>query len=69
MCICTGIALVGAGTDMNEARSLLFENDIVDIYSNSWGPSDSGSTVEGPGELTRLALQSGVNQVYTVYIP
>ena len=58
-----GVALLGANSDMNEASSLTFENDIVDIYSNSWGSSDSGAIVQGPGELTRLALQSGADNV------
>ena len=58
-----GVALLGANSDMNEASSLTFENDIVDIYSNSWGPSDNGAIVQGPGELTRLALQSGADNV------
>ena len=58
-----GVALLGANSDMNEASSLTFENDIVDIYSNSWGPFDDGARVEGPGELTRLALQSGADNV------
>ena len=57
------MALLGANSDMNEASSLTFENDIVDIYSNSWGPFDSGAIVQGPGELTRLALQSGADNV------
>ena len=59
----TGVALLGANSDMNEASSLTFENDIIDIYSNNWGPFDSGDIVEGPGELTRLALQSGADTV------
>ena len=59
----TGIALLGAGTDMNEATSLTFENDIVDVYSNSWGPFDDGSTVSGPGTLTNIALEMGTTQV------
>ena len=58
-----GLALLGAGTDMNEASSLTFENQIVDIYSNSWGPSDRGDVVSGPGMLTQMALETGVNQV------
>ena len=48
---------------MNEARSLTYVNSIVDIYSNSWGPRDDGVTIAGPGNLTRSALQSGVNKV------
>ena len=61
-----GIALLGAGTDMNEASSLTFANNIVDIYSNSWGPSDDGVTVGGPGMLTTMALEAGVTEVYIV---
>ena len=58
-----GLALLGAGTDMNEANSLTFENEIVDVYSNSWGPFDDGFTVAGPGFLTRMAIEDGVSQV------
>jgi subtilisin family serine protease len=57
-----GLALLGANSDMNEERSLTYENNIIDIYSNSWGPSDSGSIVEGPDRLTKLALQNGVRE-------
>ena len=68
-----GLALLGAETDMNEASSLSFENDIVDVYSNSWGPFDDGYTVSGPEELTKIALENGINHVCdlvfaTVYI-
>ena len=48
---------------MNEARSLSYKRDIVDIYSNSWGPHDSGSSVDGPSHLTSLALERGVKEV------
>ena len=58
-----GIALLGRGTDINEARSLTYANSIVDIYSNSWGPRDDGVTIDGPGYFTRSALQSGANEV------
>ena len=59
-----GVALLGANTDMNEASSLTYENGIVDIYSNSWGPIDSGTVVSGPGPLTQMALQTGASQVH-----
>ena len=62
----TGIALLGANSDMNEERSLTYENGITDIYSNSWGPSDNGYIVDGPGRLTKLAFQNGVRQVSIV---
>ena len=57
------MALLTAETDMNEASSLTFRNDIVDIYSNSWGPPDDGDIVKGPGELTKIALINGVTEV------
>ena len=62
----TGIALLGSNSDMNEERALTLENSITDIYSNSWGPFDSGDIVEGPGRLTKLALQNGVREVCTI---
>ena len=63
-----GIALLGANSDMNEALSLSFRRDIVDVYSNSWGPSDSGTRVDGPGTLTAQALEMGVREVFTCTI-
>ena len=71
MCLCftyyhlfvKGIALLGSMTDMNEARSLSYKRNIADIYSNSWGPFDSGDNVEGPGHLTSLAFVRGAAEV------
>ena len=63
-----GIALLGANSDINEALSLSFRRDIVDIYSNSWGPSDSGTRVDGPGALTAQALEMGAREVFTCTI-
>ena len=40
-----GLLLIACSTpDSKEADALSHENQIVDIYSNSWGPSDDGST-------------------------
>ena len=39
------------------ARSLSLNPQAVDIYSASWGPDDDGQTVDGPGPLTRRAIQ------------
>ena len=50
-------------TDLDEARALSFARDIIDIYSNGWGPSDSGSTVIGPRRVTKLVLLNGVKMV------
>ena len=63
MIMIAGIALLGANSDINEALSLSFRRDIIDIYSNSWGPYDSGREVDGPGTLTAQALKMGVREV------
>ena len=57
------MALLGATTDINEARSLSYRRDIVDIYSNSWGPADGGLYVGGVGPLTEKTLENGVKKV------
>ncbi len=44
--------------DSTEADALTFENDDIDIYSNSWGPSDDGSTLSGPGPLTLAGFEA-----------
>ena len=46
--------------DAQEAAALSRNNDIIDVYSNSWGPSDGSGILAGPGPLTRDALKSGV---------
>ena len=48
---------------MNEARSLSYRRDIVDIYSNSWGPVDGGLNVRGLGLLTEKTLENGIKKV------
>jgi subtilisin-like proprotein convertase family protein len=55
-----GYRLLGANTDANEASALTRNKQIVDIYSNSWGPADGGTVLEGPGPLTINALIDGV---------
>ena len=64
--IFTGIRLISSlqgATDADEAEALSWKNDVIDIYSNSWGPSDSGIVIAGPGHLTHRALQQGVETV------
>lgn len=60
-----GIRLIAAPTtDQQEADGLTFQNNnqsskgTNDIYSNSWGPSDNGRTLDGPGPLTEAAMVS-----------
>jgi subtilisin family serine protease len=53
-----GIRLIAEPvTDMTEAQALSFHaaRD-VDIYTNSWGPADTGTGLDRPGRLTRLIL-------------
>ena len=49
-----------AFSDEDTADALLHRLDIVGIYNNSWGPSDNGQTIEGPGVLTTAALEFGI---------
>ena len=55
--------LDGRVTDRVEAESLSLNPQYIDIYSASWGPSDDGTTVEGPGVLATQAFENGVNKV------
>jgi subtilisin-like proprotein convertase family protein len=56
-----GLRLIAApSTDAQEAEALTYANDVIHIYSNSWGPLDDGQRLEGPGPLTRQALLDGV---------
>jgi len=55
-----GHRLLGAGTDANEADALTRNYNLIDIYSNSWGPYDDAMRLEGPGPLTEDALEDGV---------
>lgn len=48
---------------MHIATALSYKREITDIYSNSWGPSDSGSFVGGPGTLTERVLRDGALEV------
>jgi len=54
--------LDGTITDAVEARSLSLNTQYIDIYSASWGPDDDGRTLDGPGPLTRRALEEGVRR-------
>ncbi|MFM8494351.1 MAG: S8 family serine peptidase, partial [Planctomycetia bacterium] len=47
-------------TDQQEATALSYKPQDIAIYSNSWGPTDNGSTLEAPGPLTRAALANAV---------
>ena len=49
--------------DIAEGGALSHNNDIIDIYSNSWGPIDTGYLANAPELLARMALEMGVKEV------
>jgi subtilisin-like proprotein convertase family protein len=56
-----GLRLIACGTpDWMEADALSHQDQIMDIYSNSWGPYDDGTRLEGPGPLMTAAFESDV---------
>uniref|UniRef100_A0A915J2E0 Uncharacterized protein n=1 Tax=Romanomermis culicivorax TaxID=13658 RepID=A0A915J2E0_ROMCU len=56
-CILSGIKLLnGELTDVLEAASLSYNRQFIDIYSNSWGPDDGGSSFSPPKPLTIRAF-------------
>ena len=54
----SGLRLLGAGNDANEASALTYSLDAIDIYSNSWGPYDNGK-VQPAGPLFLQAVANG----------
>ena len=68
-----GHRLIACGfTDSTAADALSFDNGDIDIYSNSWGPSDDGNVLGGPGPITIAAIEdsiyngrSGLGNIYT----
>lgn len=66
---CTGVRMLdGSVTDVVESSSLHLNPQHIDIYSSSWGPSDNGQTVDGPGRLAKKAFTDGVAKVMTPLI-
>ena len=58
-----GLLLIACSTtDTRESNALSHNRQDIDIYSNSWGPSDDGNTVEAPGPLMLAAFEGDVNQ-------
>eukprot|EP01089_Gocevia_fonbrunei_P012447 TRINITY_DN2951_c0_g1_i2.p1 TRINITY_DN2951_c0_g1~~TRINITY_DN2951_c0_g1_i2.p1 ORF type:complete len:570 (-),score=132.39 TRINITY_DN2951_c0_g1_i2:70-1779(-) len=49
--------------DAGEAKALSFKcEDINDIFTCSWGPYDDGKRLEGPGTLTKAAIQQCIEK-------
>lgn len=56
-----GLRLLGGSvSDRNEARALGHRSNRIDIYNCSWGPSDAGDIVRGPGPLVQATLSRAV---------
>jgi subtilisin-like proprotein convertase family protein len=54
-----GMRLIAAGTsDSQEAEAMSYLPQLIQILSNSWGPSDTGTILEAPGPLTKSALKT-----------
>lgn len=53
-----GYNLLENYTDANAADAFTRGNGIVDIYTNSWGPDDTGDILEGPSPVILDALES-----------
>lgn len=45
------------------ANALGAHNDVIQIYSNSWGPSDAGTTVYVLGDMTRQVIELATKEV------
>lgn len=55
--------LDGPIMDIVEAQALGLHPQHIHIYSASWGPTDDGRTVDGPGVLAAEAFYRGVTKV------
>ncbi|KAH9492965.1 Neuroendocrine convertase 1 [Bulinus truncatus] len=62
-CKIGGIRMLdGRVTDRMEGDALAYNIDHVHIYSASWGPTDDGKTVEGPGRMASQGLEKGIRE-------
>lgn len=59
--------LDGPVTDVVESRAVAFNVENIDIMSASWGPSDNGRMVDGPGKLGLAGFEKGVSEVSILF--
>jgi len=52
----TFVAMRRGGSDSRIADALTYENQTIDIYTNSWGPTDNG-VLSGPGAATLASIE------------
>lgn len=55
--------LDGDITELTEAKSVSYNVANIDIMSASWGPSDNGRMVDGPGQMGEEAFVKGITEV------
>ena len=68
VCVCCVAVLAlkfnfSAVTNAEKARMWSYMADDIDIYSNSFGPENSGFVVDGPNRVLNLSLATAVQQV------
>lgn len=57
-----GLRLIaGDVSDADEAEAMSWRNDLIQIMSNSWGPSDGGGILNDSGPLVKAALESSTS--------
>jgi len=57
-----GLRLIGdPSTDSQEAEAMIHASERIQIKNNSWGPTDTGRILAGPGPLTTAALATAAN--------
>ncbi|TPX40975.1 hypothetical protein SeMB42_g02149 [Synchytrium endobioticum] len=69
----SGVRILSADiTEAQEAAAVNYAMDVNEIYSCSWGPSDDGRTVDGPGlmvqEAYRTAIEKGRRGLGVIYV-
>lgn len=50
-------------TDAREAKVLKHALEYVSIYSNSWGPADTGTVMEPLTTVVQTSLSKGIHEV------
>lgn len=54
---------LSAVNDAEKARMWSHMGNYIDVYSNSFGPPDSGYVVDGPNYVLNLSMATAMQQV------
>ena len=54
---------VDQSSDIQEAKALGYKSNVIQVYSNSWGPLDDGIVVDGPKFLVQSTFEIGTSEV------